>query len=194
MDDPKNNDAGGRRTPEYDRRRNFSRPQRNKKPGPPSRPDDDFNWNKVLKVVLSWSAIILVVFLVMTLFKSSEPTEVEVSYSEYQDLLHANHIKRATVKKSELTNFDFHGELKEAQTITRNSRSVAVTRFMLTLPIMDSAVIKEWGERGVDFTVEKEDNTWMSALINALPWVLLLVVWLIIMRRMQGTGQPPGDP
>jgi cell division protease FtsH len=178
MDDPKQND----------RRRNFTRPQRNKKPGPPIRPEDDFNWNKVLKVVLSWSAIILVVFLVMTLFKSTEPSEVEVTYSEYQDLLHNNHIRRATVKKSELTNYDFHGELKEPQTVTRNNRQVAVTKFVLTLPILDSAIIKEWSERSVDFTVEKEDNTWMSALINALPWVLLLVVWLIIMRRMQGAG------
>ena len=188
MDDPKQNDTGGRRQPDLDRRRNFPRQQRNKKSGPPVRPEDDFNWNKVLKVVLSWSAIILVVFLLMTLFKSTEPTELEVTYTEYQQLLLGNHIRRATIKKSELTNYDFHGELKEAQTVTRNARQVSVTRFVLTLPILDSAVIKEWADRGVDFTVEKEDNTWISMLINALPWILLLVVWLIIMRRMQGAG------
>ena len=49
-------------------------PIRPKRPGggPQFRQDDDFNWNKVLKVVLSWSAIILLVFLVMTLFKGTE--------------------------------------------------------------------------------------------------------------------------
>ncbi len=188
MDDPKQNDGGGRRTNDLEKRRNFPRSPKNKKPSPPQRPEDDFNWNKVLKVVLSWSAIILVVFLVMTLFKGTEPTETEVSYSEYQAFLQGNHIQRATVRKSELTNFDFHGELKEPQNVTRGGRQISVTRFVLTLPILDSGVIKEWSDRSLDFTVEKEDNTWMSALINALPWVLLLVVWLIIMRRMQGAG------
>ena len=63
-----------------DRKRDFQRPPtKGKRPGQQFRQDDDFNWNKVLKVVLSWSAIILLVFLVMTLFKGTEGTEVRVS-------------------------------------------------------------------------------------------------------------------
>ncbi|MBI3189516.1 MAG: ATP-dependent zinc metalloprotease FtsH, partial [Ignavibacteriales bacterium] len=38
------------------------------------------------------------------------------------------------------------------------------------------------------FNIVKEDNTWMSALLGALPWILILAVWLIVMRRMQGVG------
>jgi cell division protease FtsH len=152
------------------------------------RPDDDFNWNKVLKVILSWSAIILLVFLVMTLFKGAEGGEAELTYTEYQKLLETNQIESATIKKSELTNYDFHGVLKSPQTLQRNGRTVSFQRFTLTLPILDSAIIKDWNDRGITFTIQKEDNTWISALVNALPWVLLLVVWLIIMRRMQGAG------
>ena len=62
-----------------DKRRGFQRPTRGRRPGQQMRPDDDFNWNKVLKVILSWSAIILLVFLVMTLFKGTEGSEVEIS-------------------------------------------------------------------------------------------------------------------
>ncbi|HEX9006103.1 MAG TPA: ATP-dependent metallopeptidase FtsH/Yme1/Tma family protein, partial [Bacteroidota bacterium] len=88
-------------------------PMRPKRQGPQFRQDDDFNWNKVLKVVLSWSAIILLVFLIMTLFKTSEGTEVELTYTEYQSLLEGGKIEHATIKKSEFANYDFHGELKE---------------------------------------------------------------------------------
>jgi cell division protease FtsH len=49
-------------------------------------------------------------------------------------------------------------------------------------------VIKEWNDKQLKFTIVKEDNAWINALVSALPWVLLLVVWLIIMRRMQGQG------
>jgi cell division protease FtsH len=126
----------------------------------------------------------------MTLFKGTEGNEVEITYTEYQEFLKNDRIARATIKKSELTNYDFHGELRNPETVTREGREVLIQskKFMLTLPILDSDVIKEWTERGVQFTVVKEDDAWVSALIGALPWVLLLVVWLIIMRRMQGGG------
>ena len=67
-----------------------------------TRPDDDFNWNRVLKVVLSWSAIILVVFLVMSIFKNSDTSEIEITYTEYLELLHSDLILEATIKKSDL--------------------------------------------------------------------------------------------
>jgi len=89
------------------------------------RQDDDFNWNKVLKVVISWSAIILLVFVVMTLFKGNEGTEAEVSYNEYQAFLEKGLIVEATIKKSELTNFDFHGTLREATRLSRGGKTSA---------------------------------------------------------------------
>jgi cell division protease FtsH len=171
-----------------DGRRNLQRPSRPRRPGQGTRQDDDFNWNKVLKVILSWSAIILLVFLVMTFFKGAEGGEVELTYTEYQRFLTANLIQSGTVKKSELTNYDFHGTLKTAQQVERNGRQVSFTRFSLTLPILDSGTVKDWNDRGISITVQKEDNTLVSALISVLPWVLLVGVWLIIMRRMQGGG------
>jgi cell division protease FtsH len=171
-----------------DKRRNFQRPTRGRRPGQQMRPDDDFNWNKVLKVILSWSAIILLVFLVMTLFKGTEGNEVEITYTEYQQFLQNGDITEATIKKSELTNYDFHGVLRESKKISRGGRDITFKRFTLTLPFIDSSVIKEWTDKGIKFTVVKEDNTWINALVGALPWILLLVVWLIIMRRMQGAG------
>jgi cell division protease FtsH len=186
MDEPRKTDN---RKNSDDRRRNFQRPPtKGKRPGQQFRQDDDFNWNKVLKVVLSWSAIILLVFLVMTLFRGQEGTEIPVSYTEYQKLLQDNKIAEATIRKSEFANYDFHGVLKEAVTTTHQGKQVSFTKFTLTLPILDSGVIKEWNDRGIRFSVEKEDNAWVSALVSALPWVLLLVVWFIIMRRMQGAG------
>ncbi len=187
MEEQKKSDTGERRTNSNDKRRSFPRPGKGRRTGQ-QRPDDDFNWNKVLKVVLSWSAIILLVFLVMTLFKGAEGNEVEVTYTEYQTFLQSNDIAEATIKKSELTNYDFHGILRESRKVQRGGKEIIFQKFTLTLPILDSAIIKDWSDRGVKFTVVKEDNAWVSALIGVLPWVLLLVVWLIIMRRMQGTG------
>jgi cell division protease FtsH len=183
MDDHKKTENGAHRSAEREKRRSFPRPGK-KRGGQQYRPDDDFNWNRVLKVVLSWSAIILLVYLVMIMFKGTEGPEQEVKYTDYLEFLHADQIDEAIIKKSELTNYDFHGRLKTK--VTRNGKTF--DRFVLTLPILDSGVIKDWTERKLNFTVVREDNTWISALIGALPWILLIVVWLIIMRRMQGAG------
>lgn len=178
-----------RRGGDSDRRRNIPRPGKPRRSGQQFRQDDDFNWNKVLKVVLSWSAIILLVFLMLKVFKATEEPEVEVSYTEYEQLLKSGQIEKAVVRKSELTNFDFHGELKSPQTIG-DKRDVR--KFTLTLPFIDSSVIDEWTKQGIQFRVVKDDNAWVNALISFLPWVLILAVWLVIMRRMQGGAGPRG--
>ncbi|MBI5476125.1 MAG: ATP-dependent metallopeptidase FtsH/Yme1/Tma family protein [Ignavibacteriales bacterium] len=142
-----------------------------------------------MKVVLSWSAIILGVFIIMTLFRTPEGTEYELPFTEYQKLLNEGLISSANVKKSEISNFDFHGTLKNStEVVTTSGKTVKIERFFVTLPYLDSEVIKGWNDKAINFSITKEDNTWMNALLSALPWVLLLVVWLIIMRRMQGVG------
>ncbi len=175
------------------KRRQFLSPKGLKGRGqkPLLRGEDDFNWGKVLRVVLSWSAIIMAVFLVMTIFKGQEATEYEVTYTQYQDFLNSNKIGRAIVKKSNFNDFDFHGTLTEAQDITLTTgKKVRVEKFTLTLPYtnIDDSVIANWTSHHVNFNITKEDNVWINALIGALPWILLLGIWLIIFRRMQGGG------
>jgi cell division protease FtsH len=153
------------------------------------RNDDDFNWGKVLKVVLSWSAIIFGVFILVTLFRSQEVSQIEVTYTEYREFLRDGKISQATIKKSELNNFEFHGTLKSAETKQGpTGKAVSYEHFFVMLPFIDTNVVQEWTDKGITFTITREDNTWMNALLSALPWVLLLVIWLIIMRRMQGVG------
>jgi cell division protease FtsH len=153
------------------------------------RGDDDFNWGKVLRVVLSWSAIILAVFVVMMLFRTGEVTEYELDFMQYTSLLREGAITSATVKKSELNNFEFHGVLSLPRELaTAGGKRARVEKFYVTLPYVDQSVVSEWTEKGVKFNIVKEDSAWMSALIGMLPWLLLLGIWLIFMRRIQGAG------
>ena len=172
-----------------DDQQKIPRPRRNRTPKKPVKGDDDFNWNKILKVVLSWSAIILGVFIIMTLFRTQEGSEYELAFTEYQKLLNDSQIETAVVKKSEINNYDLHGTLKnKTEVTTASGKKVSLDKFTVTLPYLDDSVVKTWNDKQIRFTITKEDNTWMNALLSAVPWILLLVVWLIIMRRMQGVG------
>ena len=172
-----------------EQQKRITRPRRVRSPKKPIRGDDDFNWSRVTKVVLSWSAIILGVFIIMTLFNAQEVSEYELAFTEYQKLLQDGQILSAHVKKSDINNYDLHGILKNPQEIvTASGKTVKLERFMVTLPYIDAEVIKTWNGKDIRFTISKEDNTWMNALLSVLPWILILVVWLFFMRRMQGVG------
>jgi cell division protease FtsH len=163
------------------------KPQR--KPIKKNRNDDDFNWQKLSKVVLSWFAILVGVFIVMTIFKATGTQEYAIDYPVYIDLLKSGDIKEATIKKADFNNYTFHGVLKEVKNLrTADGVSTNVTHFITTLPYIDGTIIQQWTEANLKFNIVQEDNTVVNALIGILPWIAILLVWLFFMRRMQGGG------
>ncbi len=170
------------------------RPQRKQ---PKQLRDDEFNWNKVSRVIVSWLGILLAVFLVMYAFKSNEETEYEVSFTTFQQLLNDGKIGEALIKKSNLNDYDFHGKLTQPmEIVTAGGKRVKnATRIVLTLPYsnIDDKLIADWSSKGLRFNIVKEDSAWFNMLVGFLPWVLLIGIWLIIFRRMQsGAGGPKG--
>ncbi|MGB9773785.1 MAG: ATP-dependent zinc metalloprotease FtsH [Bacteroidota bacterium] len=173
------------------RRRIAEGPKTPRAQKPQRRNDEEFNWGHVLRVLLTWAAIILGVFLVMSLFRSEQTGEVEISFTQYQQLLNAGDIESAVIRKSGSTDFEFHGLLKKPEELTQPSgRRVRGEKFVLLLPYtnIDDKILNEWTSKGITFNIVKEDNAWMNALIGVLPWILLLGLWLVIFRRMQGAN------
>lgn len=151
--------------------------------------NDDFNWGKALRVILSWLIIISAVFALMIWFRGEQKLEYEITFDQYQQFLKAGKIKEAIIKKTDVNSFDFHGVLKEPEEmITIDGKKIRGDRFVVFLPnASDSKVIDEWTRRGVKFNFVKESNQWLNALLSVIPWVLLIFIWFLIIRRMQGT-------
>ncbi len=163
--------------------------QEKQKPNKNKRSDDDFNWTKLSKVVLSWFAILIGVFIVMTIFKTTGTQEHSIDYPVYLNLLKAGEIKEAKIKKTDFNNYTFHGILKDVKLLqTADGVSTNVTHFITTLPYLDGTIIQQWTDSHLKFNIVQEDNTMINALIGILPWVAILLVWLFFMRRMQGGG------
>ncbi len=187
--DPKQRDSG-------QQKRRFV-PQRPQRKQSKQYRDDEFNWNKVGRVIASWLGILLAVFLVMYAFKSNEETEYEVNFTTFQQLMSDGKISEALIKKSNLNDYDFHGRLSQPMELTTVSgkRARNASRIVLTLPYsnIDDKIISDWSGKGVRFNIVKEDSAWYNMLVGFLPWVLLIGIWLIIFRRMQaGAGGPKG--
>ncbi len=157
---------------------------------------EEFNWKRVLRVVLTWSLIIIAVFVIMALFRDDDSGRHKINFNQYLTFLNENKIESATIKKTGTNDFDFHGTLRSSEEMTTpDGNRVVGDKFVLTLPYtnIDDAIIDEWIRRNIDFNIVKEDRAWLTALLSALPWILLIAIWIIIMRRMQaGGGGPKG--
>lgn len=158
-----------------------------KQPSGKKRKNEDFNWSRVFKIVLGWSAILFGFFLIMIWSRSGDSTEVEINYDQYQKLLNDDKIKEAVIKKSD-NSFTFHGVLKQPENLNVGSRQMSVDKFNVLLPFtnISDETIKTWNAKNIQFKIEKEDSSWVGPLIGALPWIIIIVFWIIVMRRMQG--------
>src|SRR5215211_499504 len=94
----------------------------------PNKNNDDFNWNRVFKIVLGWSAILIGFFLIMIYTKGTDGKYSELKYDQYLRFLSEKKIESAVIKKSD-NNYEFLGKLKAPEAINVNNRSITIDRF-----------------------------------------------------------------
>ena len=157
--------------------------------GGPNRPDDNFDWSRIIRMVFGWGAVIVAAVIIMQLFKTNSVSYVDVDYPTYEKLLNDGDILKATITKSDVNDYTFKAELKAQETITVSGKDVSVKYISVYMP---EPIIKEqealWQEKNINYTFNKESNEWMQILLGFLPWILIIAVWIVIMRRMQGAG------
>jgi len=162
----------------------------NKNKDPQQKKKDDFDWNRVTKIVLGWSVILIGFFLLMIYTKGSDTKYTEINVSQYRKLLSDKKIKSATILKKADNNYEFLGILNNPEELDKDGKKVTVTNFSLYLPYTntDENLIKSWDENIPNYKVEPDSGGWVSILLNALPWILIFVFWIVILRRMQGNS------
>ncbi len=168
------------------------------KQAPPSDKDpndeNDLTLSRVLRNVLIWVSVIISVIIIFVLIDTPKNQEWPVTFNEYQGLVRSGNINFAKVTKTQLNDFEFHGELREPITLERDGRMVNEVKAIRTkLGVVDSDTERFWQENSVSWSYESGESPWWVTIIGFLPWLLLLVAFFFITRRMQmGGGQTKG--
>ena len=156
----------------------------------PNKPDDNFDWTKIIRMVFGWGAVIVAAVIVMQLVRTDQVNYADIPFDAYERLLEQpDKIKEAIITKSDINDYYFTADLTSETTITINGKPKKVNAISVYIPepiIKDQEVI--WKEKGIVYSFEKESNEWLNIIIGFLPWILIIAVWVIIMRRMQGQG------
>jgi hypothetical protein len=138
-------------------------------------------WRAVFAAVL-----IMSFFLIWSQYLTQTgPTHTEVTYSQFEGQLDAGNVKSVTIGKSVVT-----GEFKKPVQITPAGakKAASVTDFRTYLPsFQGESLLAQMKEKDVAITVEppEEKSLLWQFVVGLLPWVLIIGVWVLIMRRAQ---------
>jgi cell division protease FtsH len=161
-------------------------PRQSQKPENNPRRDDNFQWMRATKTLFFW--LVVLVFAIWISMRYSMETKVEqpISFAEFVELLEQGKFKSANIEGKQL-----RGELNEPKSFgvgTQPLTKVLVT--LVTLPQEPSfETAQDWHKNyGVNLSFKQKSLDWWSYLLNLMPWILLAVFWLFLLRRMQGGG------
>src|SRR5580704_665202 len=130
--------------------------------------------NSNIKTAIFWVVIIMVVVLFWTVVHNNKSQQsAQLSYTALMNDVNAGKIKTVTITGTDLTGTYKEDNQQLKSNIPPNHQT------------LDDAMLA----KGVDIHYNKESGSgWVSILINAIPFVLLLAFWIFMMRQMQSGG------
>jgi len=138
------------------------------------RPDDDeprVEWRKVSRLLYVFLLVLLVSIVVAQLVSQRTNASL-ITYSAFEQAITEQRVQSGVIRDQV-----FHGKMKDG------------TNFSVTLPpTLDSQLLQRWKDAGVqlDFKARRPDIG--QYLLGMLPWLLLLALGIILIRRMSNMG------
>ncbi len=153
------------------------------------------NTSGISSMYWRYAATILVATLVLYLwsayFTSNTPQTYPLNYSQFMEQLNASNLKSVSIKKLQV-----RGELIKDASISfpGEKKPRNVKYFETILPTFQGeGLISQLQEKNVIITVEPaETGIFWQIVLSILPWVLIIGLWVLWMRRAQQIQGGPG--
>jgi cell division protease FtsH len=130
--------------------------------------------NSTVRNGVLWLFVLGLIVLVYLVFKQSKPAGQTPGFSELYTQVDKGNVDDITINAA---TGDVHGHYKNKE------------EFRAIVPPTYNDFDKLLLERGVNTKVEKDNGgNWITILVNAIPFVLLLGFWIFMMRQMQSGG------
>jgi cell division protease FtsH len=139
--------------------------------------DQEPKGNPMLRNLAIWSAIIVALLLVASIFSGSSETAKGISYSSFRDKVQAGEVKSVAIAPERIS-----GKLQNDETF-------------VTVPIPgDNSLYPLLDEKGVDVQgkAEEQPSLILILLYQALPFLLILGIAFFVLRQMQKGGGAGG--
>ncbi len=134
--------------------------------------------NSTVKQIITWVVLaIAAVGLYLVVAKgTSGQKEKEITLTQFMSSVEQGTIDDATIRGNEVT-----GKYK--------TNDKTADTYHTTIPANYPDVYKLLKDKGVNVKViDQQAGLWLTVLVNALPFVLIIAFWIFMMRQMQAGG------
>ncbi len=168
-----------------DRKDRLSGPNRPK--GEPSR--EPSRWRGMGRSLIFWLAIFLVAAVIYSSLGRLDPETAEITYSEFMEQADSGNIGEVTFTEREVT-----GKLTKPAAFPSTKSPRNFSQFKSRIPFADNSyeLVDRLESAGAKIVAKPEGTNFGQILIAFLPWIGLIVIWLVLMRQMQGAAGPKG--
>jgi cell division protease FtsH len=142
-----------------------------------NRPD----WRNLTKSLALWLLVALVAMALFQLMNSQRGSMQEFTYTSFKQQLQAGNIKSVTVYDGKQLEGEFVNPVVQDGRRARN--------FTVLLPIRDSQeLIDELERAGVPIAAREPKIGLAVFLIQGLPWLVIIGLWVFLLRQLQAGG------
>ena len=129
-----------------------------------------------------WVLLALLSVVLVQFFSRNRSDEMEIGYSVFRAQLANGNVRSVTILEKTII-----GEFNNAiSTPVAGGRESLETRFKVEIPFEDTELIDELVRKNVTITARPKSSPWYTHLITWLPLLLILGLWILIFRQMQG--------
>jgi cell division protease FtsH len=137
------------------------------------------------KQLAFWGLLFLILLLSFQHYYYGKPRHEDITYSQF---LHE--VDRGNLRKLVFVEKQVEGELEQPRQLTVGAGQRTVRHFRTILPFEDPQLLTRIADHNPDASVDarRPQANWLGVLASGLPFLLLIVFWLFLMRQMQGGG------
>ena len=134
--------------------------------------------NRLVSQLLIWLLIFLVAWAVWNFFALRRGGKTQIDFSRFYEELDKGNIESVIIVEK-----DISGKLKEESIKLTTRGEQKFVEFKTYLPFDDPELIKKLLEKGVVVNAKPATN-WTTIVLGILPWLLILGIWFLFIRRM----------
>ena len=145
---------------------------------------NDSNWKRNSRTMIFWLVFLSIVIVLLRYVASPHSERTPIRYTELLDQLKKGNIEEVTFVDREV-----RGKLK-SKFVPEDfkSKTEGIDNFVAMIPFTDPQLVSKLDSAGVKISAEKSEENWLSYLFTFAPFLLVILLWLFIMRQMQGGG------
>jgi cell division protease FtsH len=130
-----------------------------------------------------WLMLLVVSIVAVNMTSRSAGPVRQINYTEFRTQMRAGNVESVTV----IDGAAIEGRVKQAW--RDEGRNVSTQNFRTRLPSKDpESLVQEMEAAGIQITAREPQLGWQRMLIGALPWLLIIGLWVFFFRQMQASG------